>query len=101
MTSRRESRGRERTSRPTAMELMARLVRSWTLESKVWRSGSERQAASYELRSAAEVFICVFESESVLELGFGLEMVRAGGSAKGGGGGRWRLLLLRRFVLLI
>lgn len=68
------------------MELMARLVRSWTVESKLRRSGSARHAASYELRSALGV---------ELEFGVGSEILRAGG-----GGRRQLLLRLIRIPIL-
>ncbi|KAL0450235.1 UNVERIFIED_CONTAM: hypothetical protein Slati_1579900 [Sesamum latifolium] len=64
------------------MELMARLVRTCRVESKVRRSGSARHAASYELRSAFDGFAaCSLESELV-----GVEILRAGGSGGRGDG---------------
>lgn len=80
------------------MELMALVVRSWTVESKLRRSGSSRHAASYEFRSASSVF--EFGSEVVRDGGRPLLLLpRSITSALKSGlkvdrGGRWRLLLL-------
>lgn len=58
------------------MELMARLVRTCRVESKVRISGSAWHAASYELRSAFDGFAgCALELELV-----GSEILLAGGS---------------------
>lgn len=51
MSWRRELRESERTSTPAARVVMTRVVWSWRVESKDWRSGSDRQASWYEVRS--------------------------------------------------
>lgn len=64
MTSRRESRESDRTSTPTASELMTRLVRYWRFESKDWSSGSDRHASWYDDRSGLR---CSFEINGLLD----------------------------------